>query len=89
MRYRAEKSGLMDIAVSRCSGRGGIWVKRAVLQQFINMKKGQSSHRLSMVETLTQIPVAGRATPSHKIIMGELPANKLESVLFGLMQSED
>jgi len=33
-----QKSSLMDIAVSRCSGCGGIWVERAVLQQFMNMK---------------------------------------------------
>ena len=32
-------SSLLDIAVSRCSGCGGIWVERAVLQQFMNMKK--------------------------------------------------
>jgi Zn-finger nucleic acid-binding protein len=32
-------SSLLDIAVSRCSGCGGIWVDRAVLQQFMNMKK--------------------------------------------------
>lgn len=34
-----QKSSLMDIAVNRCSGCGGIWVEHAVLQQFMNMKK--------------------------------------------------
>jgi Zn-finger nucleic acid-binding protein len=33
------KSSLMDFAVSQCSGCGGIWVERAELQRFINMKK--------------------------------------------------
>ena len=32
-------SSLMDFAVSRCSGCGGIWVNRDVLHQFLNMKK--------------------------------------------------
>ena len=32
-------SSLLDFAVRRCSGCGGIWVERAVLQQFMNMKK--------------------------------------------------
>lgn len=34
-----QRSSLMEIAVSRCSGCGGIWVEGAELQQFINMKK--------------------------------------------------
>ena len=32
-------SSLMNFAVSRCSGCGGIWVDHAVLQQFMNMKR--------------------------------------------------
>lgn len=32
-------SSLLDFAVSRCSGCGGIWVEREVLEQFLNMKK--------------------------------------------------
>jgi Zn-finger nucleic acid-binding protein len=37
-----QNSGLMNFAVSRCSGCGGIWVERAALEQFLNflnMKK--------------------------------------------------
>jgi hypothetical protein len=34
-----------------------------------------------MVETLTQIQVAGRAKPSHEIKQGEIPANKSHRVL--------
>jgi len=30
---------LMNIAVSRCSGCGGIWVNRGALEQFLDMKK--------------------------------------------------
>jgi Zn-finger nucleic acid-binding protein len=30
---------LLDFAVSRCSGCGGIWVERAELQRLMNMKK--------------------------------------------------
>ena len=33
------QSSLMDFAVSRCSGCGGIWVERAELQRLMNMKK--------------------------------------------------
>jgi len=32
-------SSLMNFMVSRCSGCGGMWVERDVLQQFLNMKK--------------------------------------------------
>ena len=32
-------STLMDFAVNRCSGCGGIWVSHGVLPQFLNMKK--------------------------------------------------
>lgn len=36
-----QKSSLMNFAVSRCSGCGGIWVEREVLEQFLNMKKNE------------------------------------------------
>ena len=34
-----DKSSLMDFAVSRCSGCGGIWVERAALQHIMNMTR--------------------------------------------------
>ena len=34
-------SSLMDFAVSRCSGCGGIWIERAELQRFMNIKKSE------------------------------------------------
>lgn len=47
-----DNSSLMDFAVSRCSGCGGIWIERAELQRFMNIKKasrtpsihGRSTH---------------------------------------------
>jgi Zn-finger nucleic acid-binding protein len=61
-------SSLLDFAVSRCSGCGGIWVSPGVLQQFLNMKRSSRTPRIRSRNTHSD---KWRPDERHQVIRSE------------------